>query len=99
VGGYLEPSRQLTGNASHNVIGMFRLYATGQWTFARAVFYTRSFGRWCHYFAPEGCKVLWSACLFVCLSARMSQKPHPNFTKFSYVLPVAVAPSFSDSGV
>ena len=25
---------------------------------------------------PEGCEVLWSACLSVCLSARIPQKPH-----------------------
>jgi len=39
-------------------------------------------------------------CLFVCLSARMSRRPHVRISpKFLYMLPVVVAGSFSDGSV
>jgi len=47
-------------------------------------------------------EVLRTACLYVCLylylSARMSQKPHVQTSQnFLYVLPVTVAPSSTDN--
>jgi len=43
------------------------------------------------------CEVLPSACLYVCLSTRISQRPHVETSrKFLYTLPVAVARSTSD---
>ena len=33
----------------------------------------------------EGCEVLWWACLFVCLSARVTRKPHGRTSSFLHV--------------
>jgi len=44
-----------------------------------------------------GCKVLWWVCPFVCLSARITQKPHGRTSSdFLCMLPVAVARSSPD---
>jgi len=46
----------------------------------------------------EWCEVLRSACLYVCLSTVMSQKPYVQTPRnFPHVLPVAVGRSFSDN--
>jgi len=65
--------------------------------------FTELFRSWSH---CSRIAISLSICLFfvcvlsVCQSARISQKPHVQISpKFMYVLPVSVAPSFSDGNV